>query len=387
MKGSNKKNKYRNNILRKRYILALSIIAFLVLFTQITIQYTIKKQESDSRVVNIAGRQRMLSQRISKEVLAIYLANDDNSKKFYLDELIFSTNLWAHSHEGLINGDKELGLPGKNSTTVSNLFHNIDSNYNKILEAASSVIAMEQSGDYNKASLSSKISIIKENEPIFLKGMDTIVFQYDSEAREKVAFIKHLELIIMFITFLVLLLEVIYIFRPAEKQINVTLEALNNHATIDEMTGLINRRTGLLILEKEFEKAKRSTSNLTIGFIDLDGLKLVNDNFGHKEGDWFITKVVDVLHEIIRSGDTAFRFGGDEFIIILNDCTLEEGKKVIERIELKLEAINNANNKPYKIGLSCGFAEYSILSPNNIEEFIHYADEKMYENKKTKKQI
>jgi len=387
MGESNKKNKHITNILRKRYILALSIIAFLVLFTQITIQYTIKKQESDSRVVNIAGRQRMLSQRISKDVLAIYLANDAKSKKFYLEELIFSTNLWAHSHEGLINGDKELGLPGKNSTTVSNLFHNIDSNYNKILEAASSVIAMEQSGDYNKAALSSKISIIKENEPIFLKGMDTIVFQYDSEAREKVAFIKHLELIIMFITFIVLVLEVMYIFRPAEKQLNVTLAALNNHATIDEMTGLINRRTGLLILEKEFEKAKRSSSDLTIGFIDLDGLKFVNDNFGHKEGDWFITRFVDALNEIIRSEDTSFRFGGDEFILIFSHCNLEEGKKVLLRLEEKLEDINKTSNKAYNIGISYGLAEYNTISPRNIEEFIHYADEKMYENKKAKRQV
>ena len=384
MNKSNKENSI-DKILRKRYILALSIIAFLVLFSQITLQYTIKKQENDSRVVNIAGRQRMLSQRISKDILAIYVAENSFEEKKYLDELIASASLWSRSHEGLINGDKELGLPGKNSQVVLKLFSNIEENYKNILNASNSIITMYENNSLNKKSIYSKLLIIKENEPTFLKGMDTIVFQYDDEARTKVKFIKNLEYTIMFITFIVLLLEIKYIFRPAELQIKNTLVALNNHATTDEMTGLLNRRTGLLILEKELKKAKRLLSDLTICFIDLNGLKYVNDNYGHFEGDWFIKNIANILQDIIRSGDTAFRLGGDEFIIILNNCSIDEATRVLSRIDAAINAVNNNCHKPYKIGISYGLANYKNHHGKTIEEFIHFADEQMYENKKIKK--
>ena len=374
-----------DKILRKRYILALSIIAFLVLFSQLTIQYTLKKQENDSRVVNIAGRQRMLSQRISKDILAIYISESSTEQRNYLNELKISTSLWSISHEGLINGDVKLGLPGKNSPVILKLFSDLEPNYRKILEASNSIIAMAENKILNKNDVYAELSVVKENEPIFLKGMDTIVFQYDDEARTKVTFIKHLEYTLMFVTFLVLILEIKYIFRPAEKQIKTTLASLNNHATIDGMTGLINRRTGLLILEKELEKAKRLSANLTICFIDLDGLKFVNDNYGHFEGDWFIKSISNTLQDSIRSGDTAFRLGGDEFIIILTNCNLDEATIVLKRINDSIAAINTNSNKPFKIGFSYGFAEHKIFQAKTVDEFIHYADEQMYEDKKMKK--
>lgn len=374
-----------DKILRKRYILALSIIAFLVMSSQITIQYTIKKQENDSRIVNIAGRQRMLSQKIAKDIFAIYIAEDSIEEKKYLDELKSSTLLWSRSHEGLVNGDMELGLPGNNSAVILTLFSNIEQNYRSILDAANSILSMSQSNVLNKKNIYAKLLIVKENEPIFLNGMDTIVFKYDDEAKIKVTYIRRLEFIIMFITFIVLILEIRYIFRPAERQIKAALIALNSCATTDEMTGLLNRRTGLLILEKELEKAKRLSADLTICFIDLDGLKFVNDNYGHFEGDWFITTISIILQDTIRSGDTAFRLGGDEFVIILANCTINKARKVLNRIEDVIKEVNKKNYKPYKIGISYGFANYKSNHAKTIEEFIHFADKQMYEDKKLKK--
>lgn len=80
-------------MLRKRYIIALSIIAFLVVFSQVIIQYSITKQQDDSRVVNISGRQRMLSQRINKDAFGLYVSVDEKEQKLYLDELTQSLDL------------------------------------------------------------------------------------------------------------------------------------------------------------------------------------------------------------------------------------------------------------------------------------------------------
>lgn len=106
------------NMLKKKYILALSILTIMLLLSQIIIQYSISDEQHDSRVINIAGRQRMLSQRINKSAFALYITTDAAEKKRYLDELNTSLELWKKSHEGLKNGDKELGLPGENSSKI-----------------------------------------------------------------------------------------------------------------------------------------------------------------------------------------------------------------------------------------------------------------------------
>jgi len=97
--GGNWVNNYSNSekigrMLRRRYIIALSIIAFLVIFSQVIIQYRINKQQDDSRVVNISGRQRMLSQRINKDAFGLYVSTDEKEQKRYLDELTQSLDLW-----------------------------------------------------------------------------------------------------------------------------------------------------------------------------------------------------------------------------------------------------------------------------------------------------
>lgn len=160
---------------------------------------------------------------------------------------------------------------------------------------------------------------------------------------------------------------------------------LNRFATIDEMTGLVNRRTGLTVLEKEFENAKRHNYDLTLCFIDVDGLKTVNDTYGHNDGDWLIKTISKVVLDNIRKGDTAFRYGGDEIVLILINCAKEKGKIIINRINSDLHEINKKENKPYKLEISSGLTEMKNENYKDYKEFINTADEIMYKNKVAKK--
>lgn len=163
-------------------------------------------------------------------------------------------------------------------------------------------------------------------------------------------------------------------------------EKLKFYATVDEMTGLLNRRTGLLLLEKEFKMAQRAQIDLTICFIDADGLKAVNDKYGHYEGDWMIKKLSESIQESIRESDFACRLGGDEFLIALIDCDEENASIIISRIEEKIDGINAGNKKPYDIEMSYGLANYSDGREKSLDDYIKRADTMMYEDKIKNKQ-
>lgn len=211
-------------MLRKRYSIAICIIAFLVVISQAIIQYSIVKQEYDSRIVNISGRQRMLSQRISKDAFTLYESANTAEQKRYLDELESSLALWQKSHQGLLEGSEELGLPGNNSKTIVGLFQSIDKEYKNIVVASLAIEKICSVPDYNKEALLQQIRIIQDNEQPFLTGMDAIVFQYDAESKQKVDLTKMIEIIILLVTLCTLTMEVLFIFRPAQRQIEKSLE-------------------------------------------------------------------------------------------------------------------------------------------------------------------
>jgi len=214
------------NVLRKRYILALSIIAFLVLLSQFVIQFTIHLESGDSTVINIAGRQRMLSQRIIKCAFGFNQAKDDTERTHYLEELKKSVALWEYSRNGLLYGNEELGLPGRNSTTIISLFSQVDSSYQKILKSAKDITV---EGDENELDITNNLGIIKDNEQFFLKLMDAIVFQYDAEAKNKIFVIRTTEIILMVFVFIVLALEVRFIFIPAERSIDKSFKKISEN--------------------------------------------------------------------------------------------------------------------------------------------------------------
>ncbi|MFO7848430.1 MAG: diguanylate cyclase [Spirochaetia bacterium] len=162
-------------------------------------------------------------------------------------------------------------------------------------------------------------------------------------------------------------------------------EKLKEHATYDELTGVFNRRVGLTLLEKEMHRTHREESRFTLCFIDINGLKNVNDNLGHEEGDWLIKKVVKVVEKMLRSGDILCRLGGDEFLLIFRDCGMENAKKIKERMEENFNEINRTKEKPYELSVSYGLLEYEGESAGSVDELVHQADQYMYEDKLKRK--
>lgn len=152
------------------------------------------------------------------------------------------------------------------------------------------------------------------------------------------------------------------------------------------MTGVLNRESGLELLETEFKLSNINNENLVICFVDVDGLKIINDNFGHEEGDKLLINATKILKESIRKTDFIIRMGGDEFLIVFPETTMKDVNKAWVRVLKSLEKINK-NNEKYRLSFSYGFYEYSkeIEEKSTIKDLIKKADIKMYNIKREKK--
>ena len=208
--------------LRWRYIVGFSLIAILLLISQSIMQFQLAAQESDSRVVNVAGKQRMRSQKITKLSYYILTAESEEAASGSRKELAMVLNQWERSQLGLLRGDAALGLPGTNSAEVIALFQRVQIHHDAIITAATMIL----SASANSASIAQNIREIRVHEADFLAGMDDIVSRYDLEAQERVKFSRWIELGFMSITLLVLILQVYLIFAPAMRRIQRDVQEL-----------------------------------------------------------------------------------------------------------------------------------------------------------------
>lgn len=164
------------------------------------------------------------------------------------------------------------------------------------------------------------------------------------------------------------------------------LEAKMKHmATHDELTGLPNRVLLKDRLATAISLHKRQKLSLAVMFIDLDGFKLVNDTYGHDAGDELLTKVAKRLEECIRESDTVVRFGGDEFIVLLNSLNdSNEATFVADKIIAAVKAPVTLTKSTAQISCSIGVAMYP-QDADNQSDLLKIADTLMYEIKQTSK--
>lgn len=152
---------------------------------------------------------------------------------------------------------------------------------------------------------------------------------------------------------------------------------------IDELTGLYNRRGFYEAGMKQYEAAQQQHRKLVFIFGDMDGLKKINDTYGHKAGDIALKAVADSLNKALRSTDIISRLSGDEFAIILcREDTTDNVHAIIERIEIALDDFNDHHDLPYTIQVSFGYAIFDGQMQRSFEELLNEADKKLYENKR-----
>lgn len=160
-----------------------------------------------------------------------------------------------------------------------------------------------------------------------------------------------------------------------------------NLALVDDLTDLFNQRYLPTVLENEINRAKRREGNFTLLFMDLDYFKLVNDTRGHWVGSKLLREVGQILRGAIRSCDFGFRYGGDEFVVILPDTDLKGGQVVAERIRKSVEDMRFLiDGHEIRLTVSVGLAAYPEHAKTK-EQMIQLADQAMYYGKRKSRNV
>ncbi|WP_299064620.1 ATP-binding protein [uncultured Polaribacter sp.] len=213
--------------LSRLYIIALSTIALSVIISQFFVRDHLNNQESDSTVINIAGRQRMLSQKLTKEIVSLSVSLDNKKRQQLKSNIKKTLDLWALSHNALQKGNDSLGLPAKNSNIIKKKFLVLNPIFDTIQKVTKSIITkLEKSPLISMEELTTDINKVTNNESVFLLVMDDIVNQYDKEADTKVTWLRKFEFFLMILTLLILLAEFLFIFWPTAKSVKSILSEL-----------------------------------------------------------------------------------------------------------------------------------------------------------------
>ena len=161
-------------------------------------------------------------------------------------------------------------------------------------------------------------------------------------------------------------------------------ETLRNSSLKDDLTGLFNRRGLLKQAAPYFDFARRQKESLLLLFIDLDGMKRINDEFGHNEGDNALMNTAAILNRSFRSSDIIARLGGDEFTVLVTDLNANK-EDAITRLNENLKAYNAVETRGHKLSFSIGVATLEPERMTCFEELLEQADQAMYEQKRMKR--
>ena len=294
------------------YLIALTIIALTISISQFLVQRSISFGASDSRTINISGRQRMLSQKITKSALAMSQSKTQEEFENRKKELRNSILLLSKSHEGLQFGDQSMNLVDvNNSDDILELFGLIAPYYEAIKSATGQILTVTYFQEAKNEEFDELLTNILANEPKFLEIMNKITFEYDSESSERVSSLSKIEYLLFGIALVLLMLEGLLIFRPAMKRIELYTKkilkqkedlktALNREEYLNNQAQSVfdNVKQGVFLLDKDLmisDFYSKETEEI------FDSQELANTNFLRLMSSRLLKRDLDALQMFVEN--------------------------------------------------------------------------------------
>jgi len=170
--------------------------------------------------------------------------------------------------------------------------------------------------------------------------------------------------------------------RQSERELRSLSVEMEQLALTDEMTGLRNRRGFLVLADQSLRMARRAKARCALVFIDLDGLKRINDTRGHAAGDTLITDAATILMHVFRESDVVARVGGDEFAVLALLDEHDGSKALNTRLHAAIEKFNAQAVPSMRVSMSIGIEELSPQADTPLDVLLSRADRAMYEKKR-----
>lgn len=192
--------------------------------------------------------------------------------------------------------------------------------------------------------------------------------------------------IIMVINLLIILASVLSVLMFTNKLLlnDLKVDRLKLKAEYDYMTNAYSKEKGVATLVQQMNDSQRNGAPLTIAYADVNHLKNVNDQYGHKAGDDLIINFARIITNITKDRAFLTRMGGDEFIITFVDTAITEARSIWEKIEHAFEQFNEEGKRLYHLSASIGFVMYEPEEHSSVTTLISYADNEMYKQKRSR---
>ncbi len=277
------------NNLTTRYLISFGLLAVLIIGGLAWSEYQLATQERDSRVVNISGRQRMLSQKISKVVAELAAKPDAEMSARLTIELEDAIHLWERSQNALRFGDESLGITEGDSPAIGRMYENLNPVYERILNSGKTIVTLMKSDGVGSAEFSQAASEILSDENSFLTSMNNIVFAHDSEALARVTKSR---IIVLFVDMSLLLFMIFLWFvaiRPALRKAEATDKAKTEFVSLASH----QLRTPLTAISWYTEMILRGD----MGKVLPEQRKYLEEIYG---GDQRMIKLVNTLLDVSR---------------------------------------------------------------------------------------
>jgi diguanylate cyclase (GGDEF)-like protein/PAS domain S-box-containing protein len=171
----------------------------------------------------------------------------------------------------------------------------------------------------------------------------------------------------------------------AEQRLASQADELRSLSLRDELTGLYNRRGWLELAKQGLRIAQREKRSAAVIFVDLNGMKLINDQYGHEEGDRALRDTARLLQKACRGVDVIARFGGDEFVVFALDFEEAGLAALRQRVRTATAELNLSGERLFRLSMSVGAAFFELSSPESIDELLDRADREMYEQKRARR--
>lgn len=397
------------------YLLAISLIAVFSIAAFMSMNVVINGMDKNMYLVNVSGKQRLLSQYIALDAYRVYAATQTKieQEELLLIKKRLRKNLaeMSRANNMLSQGLLIDGRPISLSPEIREMFFGELNIKFRVQQYLALVRLIMDLPEYEQKKII--ILDIERFSSGLLNDLDKIVSQFQKEGEERLQKIKDTKFILLFLTLLVLLLEILFIFRPMvnrivalsqmkesaledlEKQVKLrTLhlekmnKQLNQLAHHDALTGLRNRLNMEANIEEVLEASQKNGIEFAVLMLDLDWFKRVNDQYGHDVGDFVLRELAQILKQSVREGDHVYRAGGEEFVVLLNRISYQDAKQKAERIRQSVENyVFMANGVKLRKTISGGLYHSSLMNVSSVKELLKQADKALYRAKNSGRNV
>ena len=366
------------------YVVSLTIIAVLSIFVHFTLDKIIIEQNVSGKLINVSGQQRMLSQRTVlhiNEYIARGFVTDKNKALTALNKMHRNHQYLLKEHFEKLKQNLESPLSKPMYALYFSEPHNIERKMTEFSSLIKQLLDSPITPLDTQSNLESSIFLLMAKEQM-LDSFNITVKQYEVESNQKIQQLRTTQQLILIIIILTILIEGLFFITPLSIRSNRYSKNLYEEANHDYLTNLLNRRSFAILAKQLVAISRRYHSDLSVISFDIDLFKSINDKYGHDLGDKVIQRVAGTIHKNCRNSDSVFRFGGEEFLILLPETSMSEAIKLAEKIR------NSITNSPtltdkltIEITASAGVSKWN-KQETNIESALKRADDALYQAKK-----